>query len=365
MKRSFRFALPGIAVAFSFAFAEPAEAIIFFNKDNSANQSDPSTGVPWEAVGKVTNSGASNISGSAVYVGNGWVLTANHVTVNSSYNHVSFDGSTVFEIDLSTVTQVAPNVDLKVAKLKSTPSLSPVTLLTTGSESVTTASTIVGWGKGRDSTDLPGTQTVDWGDDTTIAKRWGLNKLYDSVSISYQSGNYTAIRTILGANDAGSTFNPDGLGDDEAALTLYDSGSSMFQNIVGTWYLIGIGTNVDVNGQSYFSDDSLVSPANDPGHGNYLVRISSYDTQILGLIPEPSVTALLAFGAGIAVLLRFRRQHCDASLLGTLHDSQASKLSPLPGVIKPGLVVGIKRAILRVRRSGLVSFDQFNMVIGE
>jgi hypothetical protein len=286
-----------------------AEALILFNLDNSANQTDPGSGVPWDAVGKVTNSVGTAISGTAIYLGNGYVLTANHVTVSPTRNHVTFDGVTNFAIDMtyfsgSSSQQVAPNVDLKILKLTTNPSITPVNLLTTAVEN-TAASTVIGWGVGRNATPLA-SDSVGWGADATAAKRWGLNAVEDGVLIGYQSGSYQGLRTVAGGNDgAGTTYVPDGLGDSEAALTLYDSGSGLFQNISGTWYLVGVGTNVETALTSVFGDD-LVGGA---GFGDdaYFVRISSYDAQILSAIPEPGTPFL--FGMGLLVMGWLRRRN--------------------------------------------------------
>jgi hypothetical protein len=285
-----------------------AEALILFNLDNTANQTDPGTGVPWDAVGKVTNSVGTAISGTAIYLGNGYVLTANHVTLSSSFNHITFDGVTNFAIDMtyfsgSSSQQVAPNVDLKVMKLTTNPSITPVNLLTTAVEN-TAASTVIGWGVGRNATPLA-SGSVGWGTDATSAKRWGLNAVEDGVLIGYQSGSYQGLRTVAGGNDgAGTTYDPDGLGDSEAALTLYDSGSGLFQNLSGTWYLVGVGTGVETLNISTFGDNDVGGAGF--GDDAYYVRISSYDTQILSAIPEPGTPFLMGMGLLVAAWLRRR-----------------------------------------------------------
>jgi len=285
---------------------------ILFGKDNSANQTDPGVGLPWDTVGKITNSTSSNVVGSAVYLGNGWVVTANHVDITNPLPNpnrfVSFDGTSTFQIDLSTVRQVAAGVDLKVMRLTTLPSLTGVTLLTTGIETTDPAYT-VGWGVGRavdgigNPLQLPGTSLVTWGDNSTAAKRWGTNRPSDIVNVGYE-----AIRTIAGGNDgAGTIYNPDGTGNDEAAITVNDSGSALFQLIGGTWYLIGIATAVEMNGQTFFGNDTPGTTASGFGHDNYFARVSAYDTQIITAVPEPGVAALLALSAPLFLLRRCRR----------------------------------------------------------
>ncbi len=79
-----------------------SRALVFWNLDNSANQTDPGTGVPWDSVARVagTNLSLANTTGSAIYLGNGYMLTANHVTLGID-QRVTFDGVTPFVVDLT------------------------------------------------------------------------------------------------------------------------------------------------------------------------------------------------------------------------------------------------------------------------
>ena len=115
-----------------YLLAYPAQAVILLGQDNNANQTDPGTGVPWDAVGKVTNSDGSGIQGSAIYLGEGFLLTANHVAMNLTYSFITFDEANYFSIDPNfndgTRTygkQVATGVDMAVIKLISTPTTPP------------------------------------------------------------------------------------------------------------------------------------------------------------------------------------------------------------------------------------------------
>jgi len=100
-----------------------------------------------------------------------------------------------------------------------------------------------------------------------------------------------------------ATGTPPGLGASEAAATVYDSGSALFQNIFGVWYLIGVTTAVQTNGTSNFGNDQTSAPK---GDSNYFVRVSAYDTQINAIIPEPSAVALFLLGTGAFFLKRRR-----------------------------------------------------------
>lgn len=276
--------------------SSPAFAIINYGKDNDANTTDPGTGVPWANVSRVTNNDGSKTAGSAIYLGNGYMLTADHV---ADPTHVTFDGTTMWEVVPESFQQVAAGVDLKVFRLEVDPGLPALMLYEDSLESkdLNRDSVLVGWGLGRDPGDPPGTNLVTWGGEDTISKRWGNNTTLISASIvSYGSGSetyiYPALETHLSKN----------AGADEAAATLHDSGSALFQNIDGDWYLSGIAAVVTTNGSSLFGTSTT-------GDANYFVRTSSFSDEITAAIPEPSTWALFA-GCGAlvgTVLIRRRR----------------------------------------------------------
>lgn len=296
----FKHWLAALLSASLFFTTQESSGAILFGRDNSANRSNPGGGVPWDAVGKVTNATSSTVAGSAVHIGNGWVITANHVNLTSNY--ISFDGIISYQINPSTIQQVAPGVDLKTFRLTTIPSVTAVNLLTTSSELASQAVT-VGWGVGR-GPELPGTSLVTWGNDSTAAKRWGVNQIRDAPTVSGGGYTYQALRTVLGGDDgAGATYNPDGLGADESAMTLNDSGGALFQLIGGVWYLVGVTTAVELFGTSAFGHDSVSSQGR--GHANYFARVSAYDTQIIAAAPEPGIIGLLALS--LPLFLRRRR----------------------------------------------------------
>jgi len=301
-----------------------APALIFWNLGNSANQSDPGTGVPWNSVAAVSNSSGTSRSGSAIYLGDGYLLTANHVTISSTYSYVTFNGSDFYEIDTSFKAgsryagkQVLSGngsvvLDLAVFKLKTVPTgVTPVLMLTTPSEQIAPA-TIIGWGVGRADSSSLGNATVAWGNATTSAKRWGLNEPKTFMPISYSGYSFNSIVTVAGASGPG--YFPAGLGNAEAALTLLDSGAALFQQISGTWYLIGVANTVEQQAgtnTSTFGIDSLTdSMSGDPKRGdqNFFTRISSYHTQIQALIPEPSTGGMIAMSLLFAWIFHSRKK---------------------------------------------------------
>jgi hypothetical protein len=78
--------------------AQSAEAMILFGLDNTANPTDSKTGVPVESVGFLSSAGMAGPSGSAVHLGGGYMLTANHAGMAP---YVTFDGATFYERDRS------------------------------------------------------------------------------------------------------------------------------------------------------------------------------------------------------------------------------------------------------------------------
>ena len=308
--------LLAISVCLVLAGLHPARAIVFWNLDNSANLDDPGTGAPWGSVAKVIDAGNTTLSGSAIYLGNGYLLTADHVTMGTnSFSHVTFDGTNTFEIDPTFKAgtrdlgiQVASGVDLAVFRLTIEPVGVPaVSLLTSTNEVFGGGATMIGWGVGRDPSSGLESTNVTWGNAATSALRWGLNAPLDSLTINYLSYSMDALRTIAGAD--GVTFSPDGLGDAEGAATLYDSGSALFQKIDEVWFLIGVTTAVQNAGFSIYGDDKVAGTGR--GDANYYARISTYEQDIVAVIPEPGTVSLLAAGAvasGLAALRRRRRQ---------------------------------------------------------
>lgn len=275
--------------------------IINFGLDNSGNTTDPGTGVPWDAVARVANYDGSSVTspeGSGVHLGFGYVLTANHVDVNND-TWVSFDGTNWLQRDTSfAAQQVAPNVDMQIFKLQSTPTTASVAVYDGIAEQIAPA-TLVGWGRGRNPLTPVDSTSVPWGNNATINKRWGNNVPRDVATLLYQTGSYQAIRTVVGS----ATGTPPGLGDNEVAATLYDSGSGLFQFLSGRWYLIGITTAVETSGTSNFGDDVIAVG----GDENYFARVSTYHDAIDGIIPETRNFALCFALLGVALVSSQRR----------------------------------------------------------
>ena len=274
-----------------FSPVDQARAIVFSSQGNDANLISPGGGLPWDNVVQM-QSGTGPI-GTGVYLGNRYVLTAGHVgplaSVKVGYVDYLLDSSPAVAIGTA---------DMKLVRLASDPGLNGVRLnnnsLGDGGEAY-----LVGYGVGRASSSLLGSNPVTWGDSSTAIKRWGTNFVDLAIS-EKQVGVYTSdlLRTEFNSN----------AGADEAALTIYDSGSALFRQIGSEWYLVGLGAYVQNSGYSLASDESNPNDSSD----NYFIRISSYSNaaDVIGgvSVPEPSSQSLLFVGvAFLSACLLARR----------------------------------------------------------
>lgn len=288
----------------AFATSESA-AIILYGKDNDGNQAAPASGAPWDYVARLTNSDGSQVGSSAVYLGWGYMLTADHVANRS---HVTFDGTTNWAVQAGSTQQVGENADLKIFRLSEDPALAPLMLYEDAVESgdLDQVSTLVGWGVGRDPLTSPGTNDVPWGTNATRSKRWGTNTTDGSLeTFSPGDGRTTEALVTFLDNDAGA---------DEAAATLHDSGSALFQFFDDTWYLsgiaIGVTQKVGDSEQNHSRFGAGLGGILHSGDENYFARIATYSDDINAVIPEPSTWAVFAgvCALGFTSLIRRRKR---------------------------------------------------------
>jgi len=260
-----------LGAVFLLAPIDYANAIVFFSQGNDANLTNPGNGLPWDNVVQM-QSGTGPI-GTGVYLGNRYVLTAGHVGPLTSVKVGFVD----YLLDSSPAVAIG-KADMKLVRLASDPGLNGVRLnsnsLADGGEAY-----LVGYGVGRSSSSLLGSSPVMWGDSSTAIKRWGTN-FVDGTRSAEQVGGYISdlLRTQFNTNE----------GVNEAALTIYDSGSALFRQIGSEWYLVGLGAYVQNSGYSLASDEFNPNGSSD----NYFIRISSYSNAVdrIGAVavPEPS-----------------------------------------------------------------------------
>jgi len=284
-----------LGAVFLFAQVDFANAIVFFSQGNDANLTNPANGLPWDNVVQM-QSGTGPI-GTGVYLGNRYVLTAGHVDPLTSVKVGFVD----YLLDSSPAVSIG-TADMKLVRLASDPGLNGVRLNTNPSGDAGN-SYLVGYGVGRAPDSQPSISPVTWGDSTTAIKRWGTN-IVDSARSGIQVGGY--ISDLLRTE-----FNSDA-GVNEAALTIYDSGSALFRQIGSEWYLVGLGAYVQNSGYSLASTQFNSKDSDD----SYFIRISSYSNAVdqIGAVavPEPSsshyfVGGLLFLGFLALRKIRFQK----------------------------------------------------------
>jgi hypothetical protein len=283
-----------LGAVFLLAPIDYASAIVFFSQGNDANLDNPGVGLPWDNVVQMRNE--SGPIGTGVYLGNRYVLTAGHVGPLTSVKVGFVD----YLLDSSPALAIG-TADMKLVRLASDPGLSGVRLNTNPSGDLGN-SYLVGYGVGRASSSLLGSSPVTWGDSTTAIKRWGTN-LVDGAIAGVQVAGYTSdlLRTQFNSN----------AGANEAALTIYDSGSALFRQIGSEWFLVGLGAYVQNSGYSLASTQFNSRDSDD----SYFIRISSYSNAVNQIgavaVPEPSSSHYFVGGLlflGFLALRKFRPQ---------------------------------------------------------
>jgi hypothetical protein len=264
----------------------PAHAVLLGNSTPDSNTTAPLDDPGWDRVGMVNGS-------SAVYLGDGFVLTARHVNAGDltlGLNTYSFDASFSPQY-LQTQSGPDQYADLVLFKIVDGPSMSLLPIYTGTAESGMTA-TYIGFGLDR-GTEVAG-QGWLWG--TTQTKRWGQNMIDGALTIDSGEAFYDALISDFDRVGAGGS----GLANESHAAT-GDSGGALFIKDAGVWKLAGIMTSVTQDGRSFYD----ANPMPGPPEPDVLVsvRLSAYNDWILTAIPEPNAGVLMIFGIA-AVMIR-------------------------------------------------------------
>ncbi|MFN5756669.1 MAG: trypsin-like serine protease [Planctomycetia bacterium] len=315
-----RVASVGLAIVLALMVVQTAEAVVVSGgwvTDNNQAPVDPSHET-W------ANVGVRGI-GSGVYVGNRWVLTANHVgggditlTNGTTYQMAAGSGRQLVNVIGSGSTTPA---DLFLYQLTADPGLPWVNLATTFS--VNDEVLMVGAGRQRgagtywavNSSTNPWTWTPVTSGSYNIAgydlltpreMSWGLNVIADSETVSVDGVAVAAMRTDFIAPQ----FSGD-LAGYEGQATAGDSGGPVFRWSGSQWELAGImvGTSKALNGQP----DSVLlgaDPLVDFYSETYIADLSAYREQIVTItaVPEPGTVGLAVAAAITAMLGRGLRR---------------------------------------------------------
>jgi hypothetical protein len=276
-------------------------------RSGNGNTTAPADDPGFANVGKSSTGNAS-----VTYLGNRWVLTANHVTINGPvFFDPDHDGSfTSFNVDFSTKVQIG-TADLQLFRLTTDPGLPALNIATSspvvgdplimvgngldqgtqrfwtttgaGAGTVWTENPPPGPGN-RSGFDEVGGHTLRWGQNSP-----NLVNLSDGATSYFKTKFDDANYTIPGFAD-------------EAQATNGDSGGGVFQKVAGQWVLAGL---------IFEAEDVL---PNEPGSesvfgdASRIVDLAKYRSQILALaVPEPaSIGLTLAGAAGLFLIARRR-----------------------------------------------------------
>ena len=238
-------------------------AVLIASGDGTGNTTAPPADPGWSHVG-----GVNGLSG--VYVGNGWVLTANHVGVGpmtlGSVTYPVVPGSSV-RLEHS----AGVPTDLLLFRLISDPGLDPLPIAVT-SPPVSTQAILIGRGCDRGAA-YTFSGHAGWRWVYTYPQRWGTNAVSQAA----------ADVTVNGGPLRALAFSFDNLGTvPEAIATTGDSGGAVF---VGDQLAGIINARWSFGGQA--SSSSVF------GNGTYVADLSYYASQI------DAVTSLSACSDGI------------------------------------------------------------------
>jgi len=259
--------LIGSGLVFSYCSdAQAVQAAVGDGVNVTYNTTPPPTGAPWDNVVDVNGA-------SGVYLGGGWVLTAEHVgfdndIVIDGYTHFSTDVNCRFDIDNSNGSEA----DLFLFRLDTAPLNDVIYDLSIGGLTEGGAVTMIGRGGG--------------------AKAWGTNVIENilgwqqNIAVGSTISNYTDF-------DLGTANDGQAVGG--------DSGGGVFNLVGGQWQLGGI--------------TFAVSTTNDPDL-TFIADMDIYGSQIENVmqthgdampVPEPS-SGLLILATATGFLARRRRR---------------------------------------------------------
>jgi len=296
-----------------------SKALILYDANSNSNNynisvpgartiDDPTADL-WNHVVQIRKPDGTSPDASGVYLGNGFILTANHVT-GSRY----FIEGTEYAVDTSyngtgskrVTNSQGEGLDLKLVKIQSPPALDAIQMMNSTQSALSSYSLYIGWGvgKGTPQTTDPANQGWTWGSEAATAnKRWGRNLTLGS-NYNEMSNPNTYLETQFNRTAFAS---PAAYNDDVFSLTIGDSGGGLFQYVDSQWMLAGIGTDVSTLWSSYY--DRNTGSSGDQPDSSYFVSMPAHSQDVLNAIPEPSVFALsLAAGLGIFQLLIRRKR---------------------------------------------------------
>lgn len=270
-----------LAVMLSVAPAATANAVVINAWNDAPNLIAPGDDPGWDNVGRVAGA-------SAVYLGNRWVITANHV----SKAPLRLSDGRVFDVSVGSDVRIknssnpfsSSGVDLRMFRLAEDPGLpslqiassSPtrgatVTMIGVGFDR---APELIGWGVNRfgqwTQIQTPLASQFGYSLLETSHMRWGMNQVSSDGSKLAPASNTYVFSTHF--DRPGLPF--------EAQAVVGDSGGGVFKRVGEGWELVGIMSTVQsLSGQPAWT---VVY-----GSATNSADLSKYRDQILDLIDRP------------------------------------------------------------------------------
>jgi hypothetical protein len=208
-----------LLLALALLVSAPADALVFISGDGQGNNTPPPDDPGWDHVGRV---GGLN----GIYLGNGWMLTANHVpTANANFNGAFYAAVPGSEVQLQN-----PDLslaDLKVFRIDAFPSLPLMKIRSTTPAADTNVTMIAGGALRGTATTWMGYDGWFWGG--TLGEHWATNKIYDSGFVN----DTWAISTDFDKLSMGGTTH-------EGQGASGDSGGGLFVKNGSVWELAGV-----------------------------------------------------------------------------------------------------------------------------
>jgi hypothetical protein len=243
----------------------PFNASAVVDAASPANTNAPSDGSPWDSMGHVSAPDPYVGSGyGGIYLGAGWVLTAQHAAVGDTYF-----SETLFPWDGTSVRMTnsdGTGTDMQMFHLKTLPPLPRMPLSTT-TPAANAQVDMIGFGF------IAGSAQTTIGSYTGFYlsanqyKSWGNNRATGgTVIVTDVYGDVTSFETIFNA--------PPSQTSDEGQAEAGDSGGGVFEKNGSTWQLVGMMFGIDsqVNGAAVYNDVT------------YSANIATYRTQIAAVI---------------------------------------------------------------------------------
>lgn len=315
-----RVAICAVAYAMSAASGMPAYGVIVSTADPTVAAGGSSLPVP--GLPEANNVGVFG-PGSAIYLGNRYVLTAFHNQPNLTGAPVTFNGLGEFAWDGTPAVRLQnPDTsltDIKIFRLASDPGL-PTLDIATSSPTAGAAMTAIGAGVLTSAASTtydvnqntnPWTWTIDppgitpgsgivqnvpvfpWQSSTTRALRWGT----DTVDNLGGGSTTTSINVGFGPLQLFRSTWTNGTPIENVQVTIGDSGGAVF---IGSTLAGMIDATGGFSGQ----------PGNTTVSGNvsFFGDLSVYRSQIISIVPEPGTWVLVAVATIVGgVAIRRRR----------------------------------------------------------